>query len=96
MIYLEENDLANAVVGFQKAILYHSIDAATAHNNLGVISAINGGWREAKEQFETALALTDGKLPEAVSNLIICRSQNFNRDSVAKLEFVGKKNAENK
>ena len=44
MVYLEENDLGAAVVAFQKAIRYGSVDAATAHNNLGVISAIGGDW----------------------------------------------------
>ena len=90
MVYLEENDLANAVVGFQKAIRYKSIDAATAHNNLGVISAMGGDWLEAEKQFKTALAMSGGKLPEAARNLELCRSQNFDREMVAKLEFVEK------
>lgn len=94
--YLREKDLTNAAAAFQKAILYRSVDAATAHNNLGVMAAISGDWQEAKKQFETALATSGGNLPEAKRNLEICRTQkNFSRALVAKLEFVNRKNEEN-
>lgn len=95
MIHLQEKDLVNAAAGFQKAIRYRSVDRATARNNLGVISAIGGDWLAAEKQFETALAMTGGKLPEALRNLKLCRSQNFSREMIAKLEFVNRENKEN-
>lgn len=95
MIYLEENDLRGATDCFQKAIRNRSIDAATAFNNLGVITAMNGDWLAAEKQFEKALTMSGGKLPEAMRNLNLCRSQNFSRDMAAKLEFVNKKIREN-
>jgi Flp pilus assembly protein TadD len=94
-VYLQEKDFTSAAAAFQKAILYRSIDRAMAHNNLGVISAINGDWFTAEKQFETALALTGGKLLEAVRNLELCRSQKFKSDLVARLELVNRKNEKN-
>ena len=95
MIYLEENDLKNAAVGFQKSIRYRSVDAATAHNNLGVIVAFADDWLAAEKHFETALAMSGGKLAEAKLNLELCRAQNFRPDLIARLEFVKKQNKEN-
>lgn len=95
MIYLLESDFQNAVESFQKAIFNKSVDAATARNNLGVILAFGGDWLAAEKRFETALAMSGGKLAEAKRNLEICRSQNFSRDLVAKLEFATKQNKEN-
>lgn len=95
MIYLEENNLRSAAVGFQKAIRHKSVDTATARNNLGVIMGLADDWLEAEKHFETALTASGGKLREARRNLAVCRSQNFRPDLVAKLEFVKKQNKEN-
>lgn len=92
MISLQEKDFPRATESFQNAIRYGSVDAATARNNLGVIAAMNDDWREAEKQFETALSMSGGKLPEAKRNLELCRSLNFKPDSIAKLEFVNRKN----
>jgi tetratricopeptide (TPR) repeat protein len=95
MIHLQEKDLTSAARAFQKAILYRSVDAAYAHNNLGVIAAIGSDWFTAEKQFEAALLMSGGKLAEAARNLNICRSQNISREMVAKLEFVNRENKEN-
>ncbi len=91
LAYLSENDLTRAADGFRKAIFYRSGDAATAHNNLGVIAAFSGDWVRAEKEFETALEMSGGKLVEAKRNLRICRTQNFSRAFAAKLEFAHSK-----
>ena len=85
---MAEKDYKNAAAAFQNAIRGRSSDAATAHNNIGLIAAMNGDWLEAEKQFETALAMSGGKLQVSKRNLDFCRSNNFRRDLIANLEFV--------
>ncbi len=94
-IRLAQNDFSRAADGFQKAIRYKNVDRATAHNNLGVIAALAGDWATAEKQFETALAQSNGKLPEAIRNLNVCRAPDLTRDLIAKLRFVSEKNINN-
>lgn len=92
MIYLRLNDLVNAHANFQKAISYRSIDAPTAYNNLGVISAMQGDWLQAEKFFQTALEMTAGKLPEARRNLEIVQTSSHGKEITARLSFSFSKN----
>jgi Flp pilus assembly protein TadD len=86
--YLGERDLSSAESAFRRSILYKSIDADLAHNNLGVVLALRGDIAAAVREFETALALSGGHLAEARANIEYCRSLAGNAAMlVAKLEF---------
>lgn len=78
-----------------RSISRNSRDAATAHNNLGVIAAFGGDWTAAEKQFQTAFSMSGGTLREAARNLKICRFQNANQNLVAELEFTKTINNEN-
>ena len=80
--YLGEKDLANAEAAFRNAITYKSIDTPLGHNNVGVLLALKNDLSAAEKEFETALRLSAGKLPEAKSNLEYCRAQAATRLSV--------------
>lgn len=96
LVYLKEKDFARAAVAFQKAVRFKSADSAAAHNNLGVIAAMNNDWARAEKEFETALARSNGMLREAERNLKICRLPDFHSDFVAKLELIEMPNRRSK
>jgi Tfp pilus assembly protein PilF len=96
MIYLSEKDWAKAVAAFQNALRYKSLDSAPAHNNLGVIAALNGNWTAAEKEFETALVISFGGLVEARLNLELCHTLNGDRNTLAKLEFIHQSNIKTK
>lgn len=92
LIYLAETDFEAAEKAFANAVKYKSVNAADAHNNLGVIAALRHDWIAAEKRFETALLDSNGKSIEAVNNLRFCKfyKQNVkNKDWLAKLEFSG-------
>ena len=82
-VYLAEHDYELAAAAFRKAIDNRSVDAALGHNNLGVIMAMNFRFDDAAEEFGRALAISDGRLAAARSNLEFCR-----RVSAGKKELI--------
>ena len=88
-VYLAKNDFEAAKQAFQKSVEYKSVSAAVGHNNLGVIFALGGDLNSAVREFETALRKSNGNFATAERNLQFCKSlgKNFNRESVAILEF---------
>ncbi|MEP6900790.1 MAG: tetratricopeptide repeat protein [Actinomycetota bacterium] len=88
-VYLAQNDFDSARNAFQKSVQYKSVASPVSHNNLGVISAINGDLTSAVKEFEKALKESNGKFTVAERNLQFCKSlgQNLSGDLVAKLEF---------
>ncbi len=90
LIYLEAKDFAAARKAFENAVKYKSANAADAHNNLGVIAALENDWISAEQKFQTALLESNGKSVEAKGNLQFCKfyKQNYKgSDLLAKLEF---------
>lgn len=90
LVYLEEKNFAAARQAFENSIKYKSINSADAHNNLGVIAALNDDWKSAERKFQTALRESNGKSIEAKGNLQFCKfyKQNYKgSDLLAKLEF---------
>lgn len=73
LVYLAENNLAAAKKAFENSISYESASAADAHNNLGVIAALDGDWTTAETEFKAALAGSRGESIEAAKNLQFCR-----------------------
>ncbi len=71
-VYLAQNDFDAARIAFQRSIEFKSVATSIGHNNLGVIFAINGDLTSAVKEFEIALKLSNGKLPEAEHNLQFC------------------------
>lgn len=92
LVLLEEKDYDGARGAFQKAIKYKSVAAADAHNNIGVILALQDDFLSAEKEFLMALRESAGRSIEARRNLAFCHSykQTFNRDLLAKFEFSRK------
>ena len=88
-VYLAQKNYESARAAFQKSVEFKSIAAPVGHNNLGVIAAINGDLDAAVKEFEAALKKSNGTFTVAERNLQFCKSlgQNFNRESLAVLEF---------
>jgi Flp pilus assembly protein TadD len=70
-VYLDRKEYAAAEIGFANAIRFGTIDPATAHNNLGVLLAMNGDMSAAEKQFRSSAAF--GTLSEAILNLEKCQ-----------------------
>lgn len=90
LVYLEMKNYEAAETAFQNSIKYKSISAAAAHNNLGVIFALQHRFLLAENEFETALKNSRGESIEARKNLQFCkfyREENQSADLIAKLEF---------
>jgi Flp pilus assembly protein TadD len=87
MVLLKDRDRGPAFFAFTKAIEHKSFSASDAHNNLGVILALNGDWIRAEREFE--LANTSN---EAKNNLAICRKykNDNNHELIAALNFSNK------
>lgn len=60
---------------FGRAIEFGTIDTPLSHNNIGVILAVKGDLMAAEKEFETAVALSGGRLIEAKRNLEFCRAK---------------------
>lgn len=92
LVYLEEKNFAAARRAFENSIKYKSVSSADAHNNLGVIAALEGDWIFAERKFQTAFVESNGKSAEAKENLRFCRyykQKNKGEDLLAQLEFSG-------
>ncbi len=92
LVFLEEKDFGSAKLAFQKSIKYKSAAVADAHNNIGVILALQNNFLLAENEFKIALTESNGKSIEARNNLQFCRlyKRNFNQDLLAKLSFSRK------
>jgi Flp pilus assembly protein TadD len=73
-VYLALRDHPNAAVAFRRSIEFRSVDAATGHNNLGVIMAMNFEFDKAEAEFHNALRLSNGRLAAARRNIEFVRS----------------------
>ena len=74
LVLLEKKDFRAARSAFQNSILYKTIAAADAHNNIGVIHAMKGDFRAAEKEFEAALLESKGESVVARNNLEFCKS----------------------
>lgn len=70
LVLLAENDMSNAYAAFQRSIEFKTVSAADAHNNLGVIMALQGDISGAIKKFK----LVSGDSAEARANLEVCLS----------------------
>jgi tetratricopeptide (TPR) repeat protein len=82
-------DFDAAEKSLHKSIKHKSVASPRAHNNLGVIFALEGDLDNAEKEFKTALSESNGALIEARNNLQACQTykQNFNKKSVANLQI---------
>lgn len=71
--YIGENNDQKAEAAFRKAIELNSVDAAVAHNNVGVLLARRGEFEEAAREFELAVRISSKPFREAEENLEFCR-----------------------
>ena len=81
------NDLDTAEKAFARSIEFGSVDANLSHNNIGVILAMRGDLLDAEDQFETAIALSNGRLTEAKRNLEFCRSKRAGKSDLIAADF---------
>jgi len=82
------NDLETAETAFARSIAFGSRDSALSHNNIGVILAVKGDLSAAEKAFETAIELSNDRLPEAKRNLVFIRSK---RELVARdFQYAGR------
>lgn len=90
---LERENYDAAKSAFEKSIEFESVGAPDAHNNLGVIFALDANFPAAETEFKMALVKSNGESVEARSNLEFCKiyKRDFNRNALAKLEFSSKK-----
>jgi Flp pilus assembly protein TadD len=84
---LAVDDFETAERAFAKSIEFGSVDASLSHNNIGVILAIRGDLAGAEAQFETAIALSNGRLKEAKRNLEFCRSKHAGKQELIATDF---------
>ncbi len=92
-VYLAEHDYERAAAAFRKSIDHRSVDAALGHNNLGVIMAMNYRFEDAAEEFGRALAISNGRLAAARSNLEFCRRVSAGKKELIaanRLNFAGR------
>jgi Flp pilus assembly protein TadD len=84
LILIVEKDLTAARAAFSKAVEFKSVSIADAHNNIGVIHAINGDLAAAIKEFEISGSA------EAAGNLKYCRehSTDVAVNRVSMLEFA--------
>jgi Flp pilus assembly protein TadD len=80
-------DLETAEKAFAKSIEFASVDANLSHNNIGVILAIKGDLAGAEDEFEAAIALSNGRLTEAKRNLEFCRSKHAGKSEMVATDF---------
>ena len=72
VIAVNGGDLKTATRLFRLATLSEGAHGAASHNNLGVTLALQGNFKEAKIEFQLALAQTEGAYPDAEHNLGLC------------------------
>jgi tetratricopeptide (TPR) repeat protein len=84
MVSIVEKDYAAARAAFEKAVIFRSVNAPDAHNNIGVILALDGDVVAAIKKFEMSGSA------EAVGNLKYCRERlgNVAGNHVSMLEFA--------
>jgi len=90
LIHLAVKNLEAAETAFRNSIKYKSVAAADAHNNIGVIFALQNNFLLAEREFQTALIQSRGTSAEARNNLQFCktyREENQTLDLIAKLQF---------
>ncbi|MGH9945532.1 MAG: hypothetical protein ACRD9R_24520, partial [Pyrinomonadaceae bacterium] len=68
-------DYRAAATLFGDAIRFSNDRHPAGRNNLGVILALMGRYREAEREFEIALRQEDGSYEDARLNLALCRSR---------------------
>jgi tetratricopeptide (TPR) repeat protein len=72
MVLIFEKDYATARKAFENAVAFDSVNAADAHNNIGVILALNGDIAAAIRKFEISGSA------ESIGNLKYCREHANN------------------
>ncbi len=74
LLEAQAGESARAAALFREAASRDGAHVPASHNNLGVMLTRLGSFKEAEEQFVTALRKSDGALVDAAHNLNLCRS----------------------
>ena len=74
LLEAQAGEPAKAAALFREAASREGAHVPASHNNLGVMLTRLGLFKEAEEQFATALRKSDGALADAARNLNLCRS----------------------
>ena len=84
LVLIAEKNFPGARKAFEKAVEFKSISTADAHNNIGVIHALNGDLAAAIREFEISGSA------EAIGNMKYCRehSADVAANRVSMLEFA--------
>lgn len=73
MALVEEKDYRAALEAFKNSVRYQTVSKPDAHNNIGVLFALEGDFASAEKQFKTALLESGGRSVEARNNLEFCK-----------------------
>jgi tetratricopeptide (TPR) repeat protein len=71
-VYLAKNDYSDSLLAFRNSVRFGSTDSAYAHNNIGVLLALQRDLDSAENEFNAALELSGGQNVEARHNLEFC------------------------
>lgn len=71
-VYLARFDFSDALLAFRHSLRFGTTDSAYAHNNIGVILALQRDLDSAENEFNVALELSSGQNVEARHNLEFC------------------------
>jgi len=74
-VYLAKGETLKARTAFESSLETGTVDAATAHNNVGVIRALSGDREFAEKAFENAVRVSSGTYKIAAVNLAFIRNQ---------------------
>lgn len=74
-VYLAKDEMLKAKAAFETSLELNTVDAATAHNNVGVISASFGDRKGAERAFENAVRVSNGTYKIAAVNLTLIRGR---------------------
>lgn len=93
-VYIRSGKEALALEAFQKSVKFGSIDAASGHNNIGVILAARRDFDGAEKEFESAVRISAGGLAEAKSNLGLCHKMQASYSMLQATAFILTKRGE--
>lgn len=91
-VYLATSELPKARSAFENSLVLNTVDAATAHNNVGVILALSGERKGAERAFENAVRVSNGTYKIAAVNLLVVRGRQSENLVAANFTFGKQRN----
>jgi len=91
-VYLATGEMLRAKAAFETSLELNTVDAATAYNNIGVISASFGDRKNAERAFENSVRVSNGTYEIAAANLTVIRLRHEETLVAANLKFGMQRN----